>query len=413
MSQSSFTIKCCRICSSADIQPVLDLGEQPLANSLRKKLDETLPTFPLKICRCTKCGTIQLTETVNPEILFKHYVWVTGTSEGARRYSQLFCERTIERARSGKLFVLEVASNDGTFLKRFLEHGDRVLGVDPAKNIADTACKAGIPTMAEFFGLELAKRVVENHGLADVVIARNVLPHVADANDVIAGMSHCLSSEGIGVIEFHRAGAILQELHYDSIYHEHLYFHSLHSIGKLLDQFGLEPFDVVTSPISGGSYVLYFSKKKRQPTNALMAARHDEEVLGVGRFGPWKEFADRCHRHRTALRSLVSIRKEKGKKVIGYGASARSSTLLNFCGIDNQLLDVVIDKSPLKHNTYTPGTNIPIVSPEYGFSLKPDVILLLAWNFKDEIIKQIREEHGWTGEVILPLPGDPTVLDIS
>lgn len=408
----SSTIVDCRICGDSAVQPILDLGRQPLANSLRRDCAEGLPTFPLKICRCKICGTIQLTETVAPEILFRHYVWVTGTSLGARSYSHLFCERMLDRTPPGPLFVLEVASNDGTFLRRFAERGSRVMGVDPARNIAEAACEGGIPTLAEFFGLDVAKRIVEREGQADVVFARNVLPHVADVKDVVAGMAHCLKTDGIGAIEFHRADIILKELHYDSIYHEHLYFYSLHSMKRLLSHFGLLPFDVTMSPISGGSFVVYFSKSLRVPTEALNVAMKGEEDCGVGYAAPWLEFARRCEHHRVLLHSLVKEKKAAGKRVIGYGASARSSTMLNFCGIDHRFLDVIVDRSTLKHNTYTPGTNILVTDPKQGFALKPDVVLLLAWNFRHEILAQIREEHGWRGEVILPLPGNPEVVQV-
>ena len=203
----SFSIERCRVCDGPDIAPVFDLGRQPLANSLRRSVSEVLPTFPLAICRCDRCGTIQLTETVSPDMLFKQYVWVTGTSEGARQYSRTFAERMVERCRPGALFVVEVASNDGTFLQRFAERGDRVLGVDPAQNIAAMAERSGIPTVAEFFGLDVAKRIVAQHGEADAVFARNVIPHVANALDVVAGMAHCLRADGTGAIEFHRADA--------------------------------------------------------------------------------------------------------------------------------------------------------------------------------------------------------------
>ncbi|MDB4877450.1 MAG: putative SnoG [Gemmatimonadetes bacterium] len=411
--QLSTTIVACRVCESANIAPVLDLGRQPLANSLRRDQSEVLPTFPLIVCRCGDCGTIQLTETVAPEILFKEYVWVTGTSEGARNYSKIFCERLAARCEPGKLFVVEVASNDGTFLKRFVERGDRVLGVDPARNIAAMAERDGVPTVADFFGMDVARQIVERDGQADAVFARNVIPHVANANDVVAGMAHCLTDQGIGAIEFHRADVILEELHYDSIYHEHLYFHSLHSIRRMLDRFGLISFDVTTSPISGGSYVVYFSKTARPHTEAFITAVRAEEALGTGRAAPWEEFARRCERHRTALRSIVESKKAEGKRVVGYGASARSSTMLNYCGIDDRLLDVIVDRAPLKHDTYTPGTNVLIVPPERAFALNPDVVLLLAWNFRDEILAQIRAEHGWAGEVIVPLPGDPTTIEFA
>ncbi len=409
----STTLRACRLCGSSAIPPVLDLGRQPLANSLRATLEEELPRFPLVICRCDACGTIQLTETVAPEILFSQYVWVTGTSEGARLYSQEFCRRLTSRCRPGQLFVVEVASNDGTFLRRFAERGDRILGVDPAANIAAMARDAGVPTLTEFFGLDVARQVVEAHGQADAVFARNVIPHVANAADVVAGMAHCLAPDGTGAIEFHRADVILRELHYDSIYHEHLYYHSLDSLTRLLNQFGLVPFDVDISPISGGSFVVYFSKERRAESDALRSAVADEEALGIGRPEPWTEFAARCERHRTQLRTLVERYKAAGRRVIGYGASARSSTMLNYCGIDHRHLDAIVDRAPLKHGKYTPGTDVLILPPDRAFALKPDVVLLLAWNFRDEILSQIQREHGWTGTVILPLPGDPTVVEVA
>ena len=408
----SFSIDRCRVCDGSDIAPVFDLGRQPLANSLRRCRSEVLPTFPLAICRCETCGTIQLTETVSPEMLFTHYVWVTGTSEGARHYSQLFADRLVERCPPRPLFVVEIASNDGTFLQRFAERGDRVLGIDPAQNIAAMAEQAGIPTVAEFFGLAVAERIVAQHGEADAVFARNVIPHVENALDVVAGMAHCLRADGTGAIEFHRADVILEELHYDSIYHEHLCYHSLHSISWLLERLGLLPFDVTTSPISGGSLVVYFSKTPRPRSEAFETMRTRERDLGVGQAKAWQDFAVRCERHRIASKALVESRRAAGKRLIGYGASARSSTLLNFCGIDATHLDCVADRAPLKHGTFTPGTDIPIVSPDEAFAARPDAVLLLAWNFRDEILAQIAAEHGWHGEVLIPLPGDPAVVTI-
>lgn len=402
----------CRICGSSAIEPVLDLGAQPPANSLRKSRNEALPAVPLEICRCAGCGTVQLTETVSPEYLFNNYVWVTGTSQGAQDYSHSFCGHLASRSRQGRLFVLEVASNDGTFLRRFLDRGDKVLGVDPARNIAAMAEQAGVPTIADFFGTALARKIVSRHGPADAVFARNVIPHVADASDVVGGMAHCLADDGTGAIEFHRADVILADLHYDSIYHEHLFYHSLHSLGRLLERSGLKPFDVTESPISGGSLVVYFSKAQRAQSGALRKMLERERSLGIGEARPWREFAERCARHRLALRSLVELKRAGGKRLIGYGASARSSTLLNYCGIDHRQLEMVADRNPLKHDRLTPGTDIPIVAPERAFASSPDGVLLLAWNFREEILAQIRAHHGWHGEVIVPLPGDPVVVEI-
>lgn len=411
-SQLSSTIDHCRICGTGAIETILDLGAQPPANSLRADRDEVLPVFPLVLARCEHCGTVQLTETVSPALLFRHYVWVTGTSDGAREYSRVFCERLASRSRPGRLFVLEVASNDGTFLRRFTERGDRVLGVDPAENIAVMAEQSGIPTVADFFGLSVAKDIVAREGLADAVFARNVIPHVADANDVVAGLAHCLREDGTGAIEFHRADVILDELHYDSIYHEHLFYHSLHSMTFLLARFGLVPFDMATSPISGGSLVVYFSKTWREPSDMLESMREYERRLGVASVAPWKAFAGRCQHHRDQLRALVEAAVARGQRLIGYGASARSSTLLNYCGIGARQLGAIADRSPLKHGLYAPGTGIEIVPPDRAFADNPDGVLLLAWNFRDEIMNQIRAERSWHGDVILPLPGDPTVVRI-
>jgi SAM-dependent methyltransferase len=407
-SDLSETLRTCRICDSPSIERILDLGTQPPANGLRRDRAASLPAIPLVLCRCTACGTVQLTETVSPEYLFRNYVWVTGTSQAARDYSAVFYERLAARCRPGRRFVLEVASNDGTFLQRFREGGDSVLGVDPAENIAAIARQQGIPTLTEFFGLTVARDIVAERGPADAVYARNVISHVANAKDVVAGMAHCLSDSGTGAIEFHCADAILDGLHYDSIYHEHLFYHSLHSIDRLIGQFGLMPFDVTESPISGGSLVVYFSKDERVPTSAYSRALARERALGIGEEGPWREFARRCQSHRAALFALVEARKHAGKRIIGYGASARSSTLLNFCGIDHRHLDLIVDRSRLKHELYTPGTDIRITDAAEGFTQHPDIVLLLAWNFRDEIVAQIQADEGWHGEIIIPLPGDPT-----
>lgn len=409
----SETLTTCRVCGSGKIEEVLDLGRQPPANSLRSDPAETLPEIPLVLCRCDQCGTVQLTETVRPDYLFRNYVWVTGTSEVARKYSRIFCERLAERCEPAKLFVVEVASNDGTFLQRFRERGDVVLGVDPAQNIAATANEGGIETIADFFGMRVARRIVTERGEADAVFARNVIPHVADVNDVVGGMAHCLSDKGVGAIEFHRADRILDELHYDSVYHEHVAYHSLHSIMRLLDQHGLSAFDVSDSPINGGSMVVYFSKMSRVRSTALTNWIEQERRLKINERAPWLEFARRCREHREVLLGLVEACKKKGQRLIGYGASARGSTLLNYAGIDHSHLDAIADKSPLKHDRYAPGTNVLITSPPRAFALKPDAVLLLAWNFRAEILGEIAADLKWRGEVISPLPGAPVLMHVG
>ena len=408
----SKTITECRLCSSNDLQTILELGDQPPANSLRKKLSETLETVPLTICRCSKCTSIQLTETIDPDYMFSNYIWVTGTSKGAREYSQVFADRIISKlSKINNLFIVEVASNDGTFLQRFKEGGHKVLGVDPAKNLVELAEKNGIPTIANFFSLDVAKQVTSSYGQADIVIARNVIPHVPEPNDVVAGMANCLKEDGVGAIEFHWIGKILKELHYDSIYHEHFFYHSLNSINELLLRHGLKLFDVAESPISGGSLVAFFSKEKRNTSKELEDRFKHESEQGIASLEAWKVFSRESLQHRINLKSIIESENSAGKKVIGYGASARSSTLLNFCGINHKHLACVADQNPLKHNRYTPGTDILILSPEQALKEKPDTIVILAWNFKDEIIDDLKEK-GYKGSVIIPLPNNPYLLEI-
>lgn len=408
----SKTITTCRLCDATDLHTILELGDQPPANSLRKKVSETLENVPLTICRCHKCTTIQLTETIDPEYMFSDYIWVTGTSKGAREYSKIFADRIVSKlSKSDDLFIVEVASNDGTFLQRFKEAGHRVLGVDPAKNLAELAQKNGIPTLADFFGLNVAKKVTAENGHADIVIARNVIPHVPDPNDVVGGMAECLKENGVGAIEFHWIGKILSELHYDSIYHEHFFYHSLHSINELLLRHGLNLFDVAESPISGGSLVAFFSKEKRVVTSDLKDQLEREREEGISSLEAWQDFAKMSFEHRVKLKSMIDSENLLGKKVIGYGASARSSTMLNFCGIDHNHLACVADQNALKHNRYTPGTDVLIVSPEEALKENPDTVVILAWNFKDEIIEDLKEK-GFKGSVIIPLPNTPYLLEI-
>jgi len=405
-------ISVCRICNQGKIEIILDLGEHPPANSLREDLDECVPAIPLTLVRCSNCGTVQLSETVAPEYLFRDYVWVTGTSATAHDYSDLFCEEMFKRCGKDPQFVMEVASNDGTFLKRFKDKGCRVLGVDPAQNIAKIANKKGIFTLPEFFGLSVAESIVGERGQADCIYARNVVPHVDNVHDVISGIARCLKAGGTGAIEFHYARVILEELHYDSIYHEHLYYFSLRSIFFLLQKHGLKAFDLMESPISGGSVVLYFSAKEKTSGESLRRKLEEEDDSGMNAREAWQKFAESCRKHRKELIRLVSEEVDTGSRMVGYGASARSSTLLNYCGINQTHLSCIADQNPLKHNKLTAGTHIPILSPDEVFAENPDVILLLAWNFKEEILSILKDKYSFSGKLLLPLPGTPKVVHI-
>jgi len=404
------TISACRSCGSDCLDLLLDLGTQPPANSLRRDAAEALPSVPLRLARCDDCETVQLMETVDPAYLFRHYVWVTGTSRTAQEYSSTFRERLRGKVpQPGPLFAVEVASNDGTFLRRFQEQGDRVLGVDPAANIAAEATSAGIPTWAEFFNERIAERIIREHGHADVAFARNVLPHVPDPLAILRGMAACLHEDGVAAVEFHQADAILDELHYDSIYHEHLFYHSLATMERLLERAGLKAFDLATSPISGGSLVVFCAKGARPATAERSARRGREAASGTNTLERWQDFSNRSQAHARRLRQIVDEAKARGERLVGYGASARSSTLLNFCGIDHRHLLAIADRMPYKHGMLSPGTDVRILPPADALALGPDTVLLLAWNFRDEILEELRRA-GFRGRVIVPLPGDPVTL---
>ncbi len=407
-------IQACRVCGSRNIKEILDLGEQPLANSLISSPGEKERFYPLSLSRCPECSLIQLNHTAEPGELFSSYVWVTSTSSTAREHADRLYADIVSRVPDLKAgYILEAASNDGTFLKPFVLGGYKVLGVDPAKNIADMANADGVPTVCEFFGVKAAEAIIKKHGKAKVVMARNVLPHVANLHDFTEGLSKCLADNGLLVIEFHYAGVIYEGLHYDSIYHEHLCYYTLKSVERLLNQHGLYVADIRESPISGGSLILYAGKKSGKETPAVREYREKEKKNGINELSNWEDFARRVYRHREQLTEILSgIVKETGP-VVGYGASARSSTLLNFCNIDTRYVKVIADQNPLKHHRSTAGTHIPITSPDEVLKNNPSCVFILAWNFTDEIVGILKGKYQFRGRCILPLPNDPRVIDVG
>ncbi len=405
-------ITSCRVCRSSSIKPFFDLGQQPLANSLPPSPTEKEIFYPLALYFCADCGLVQLGYTVDPKVLFSNYVWVTGTSKAANDFAEKFYKELVARAEGGKGgkggYVLEIASNDGTFLRPFIRDGYEVLGVDPAKNIADMAEMAGVPTKCLFFGIQAAREIVKEKGRAKMVFARNVLPHVANTHDFVDGLREALADGGVLAIETHYGRIILEKLHYDSIYHEHLCYFTLASLERLLADHGLYVFDIAPSLISGGGIVTYARKRKTGQAAAVSRYRSEEEKSGVNRLESWENFARRSFAHREKLLSI--LRAVNPSKLVGWGASARSSTMLNFCGIDSRILPAIIDLNPLKQGRYTAGTHIRIENAEAGMSRNPETVFILAWNFADEIINMLKNKHHFRGSYIIPLPNEPRVL---
>ena len=402
------TIQECRGCFSRGLVDILDLGVQPLANALVKDRHAPVKKIPLITAFCPVCGLFQLKETVKKEILFDQYVWVTKTAKGAREYAEVFADRVIRRAglKLGDL-IFEIASNDGTVLKQFMAKGISVVGIEPAKNIAEMAMKDGVRTDCSYWNTATAQRMMGQYGQPTVVIARNVIPHVSELHGVIEGIAKSFGDDGIGVIEFHSGRIIAEELHYDSIYHEHLCFFTAHSLGYLLNKYGLYPYAVDASPISGGSLVFYFSKVKRTLESGYLDVIDEEKKSGINERFVWEKFAKKSNLHREKTLELLNSLKDK--VIVGFGSSARSSTFINFCGIGNNYLKAIIDNNPLKQGLMTPAGDVPIVSFEQGMALKPDVIFVLAWNFGQEIMDECAK-RGFSGQYLMPFPKDPRLI---
>jgi len=400
----------CRISQSKDLIKVLDLGHQPLANSLKKKQFDYEEKYPLTLSFCEKSSLLQLNETIKKEILFDSYVWVTATSSTAKNYSEVFYTNVNQNIQLDKEkdLIIEIASNDGTFLKPFIKKGfKKVLGVDPAQNISELANKHNIKTINDYWSKDFANNLKNKYGNAKLVFARNVIPHVSELDSVLSGVENILDENGVGIFEIHDANIIFNELHYDSVYHEHLCYFTLKSISYLLNKFNLYPFEIKRSPISGGSFVLYFSKKKRPQSKTLELEIAKEEKTKINNANSWIEFANKVEKHKEDIKKIISNFSQK--KIIGFGSSARSQTFLNFCGFDNNNLDLIIDNNSLKQNLYSPGSNIKIVNFENGIKSKPDAIMVLAWNFKDEIINHCKAA-GYKGNFIIPFPSKPEVI---
>lgn len=402
-------ISSCRVCKSRKIKEFLDLGDQPYANSLLKSPNDKDKFYPLSLSYCENCSLVQLNHTPDPKDLFSNYVWVTSTSGVAKNHAKVFCDDVVKQIKNKKKdYILEIASNDGTFLLPFIKKGYKVLGVDPAQNIADIAIENGIPTKCEFFGVKSAQKIKKDFGTSSVVIARNVLPHVANAHDLIKGVSICLDDDGLFVLELHYAKKIFQELHYDSIYHEHLCYFTIKSLEKLLSMEGLFIQDLKTSPINAGNLVFYIKKGKVNESVTVKVYRKAEKEIKLNTFESWVNFANRTKKHREKL--LEILNKYKGALIVGYGASARSSTLLNYCGIGAKQILTIADQNPLKQGLYTSGTHIQIKNPGDVMKENPRVVVILAWNFKDEIMKILKDKYKYKGNYIVPLPNNPKVI---
>jgi SAM-dependent methyltransferase len=389
---------------------VLSLGSTPLANALREadSLAEPEPTFPLELALCPHCALAQLTTEVPPDDLFRDYVYFSSFSDTMLRHAAELAMEVVRDERLGpESLVVEAASNDGYLLKNYRGVGVPVLGIEPARNVARVAIERhGIPTRDEFFGRDFAAQLVGEGVRADVFHAHNVLAHVPDLNGFVAGIRTLLKPSGVAVIEVPYAKDMIDHCEFDTIYHEHLCYFSLTALDRCFRRHGLVVRDVARVPIHGGSLRLYAAPEEgvgrvaRRVTDLLA----EEAAWGVCALDPYRAFAARVTEIRRGLRGLLWRLKASGKRIAAYGASAKGSTLLNYCGIGAETLDFVVDRSTAKQGKFTPGTRLKIHSPDKLLEVMPDYTLLLTWNFADEILKQQAEYQKRGGKFIVPVP---------
>ncbi|MBA3884549.1 MAG: class I SAM-dependent methyltransferase [Acidobacteria bacterium] len=399
----------CRVCEATELDAILSLGPTPLANAFLGSPDEFAAerSYPLDLYFCGRCGLLQLLDVVSPDVLFRHYLYVTGTSTTQAAHNRGYARAVADLLDLGASdLVTEIASNDGTLLRAFAAQGMRTLGIEPARNLAAEATAGGIETVSEFFTHRLAAQLRAERGAARAVVANNVLAHVDDPRDFLAGCRELVAADGLIAIEVPYVGELLERIEYDTVYHEHLSYFSVGSLLRLAEAVDLSVVRIDRVPVHGGSLRLFFSRSAGRHAPDVLAMEVDEQRAGLMDIGRYQRFALEVEESRRILLELLERLAGEGREVAGYGAPAKGNTLLNFCRIDTRLLRYTVDRNPRKVGLYTPGTHIPVrdVSALTGADSLPDYVLILAWNLSEEIMQQQQTYRDRGGRFIVPVP---------
>ncbi|MDF0672722.1 MAG: class I SAM-dependent methyltransferase [Nitrospira sp.] len=400
----------CLFCGAPLRKTFVDLGMHPLCESYvsEEKLNQMEPFYPLHVYVCEKCFLVQLHEYVSPAEIFTEYAYFSSYADSWVQHAKRYTEMIIGRlGLTEKSFVVELASNDGYLLQHFVAEGIPVLGVEPAVNVAEAAREKNVPSLVKFFGLNTANEVVAERGKADLVLGNNVLAQVPDINDFVGGIKLLLASRGVVTIEFPHLMRLMHENQFDTIYHEHFFYFSLMSAERVFAAHGLALFDVEELPTHGGSLRIYgrHADDETQPvTERYWELMRREKEVGFDRVETYALFGEQVKETKRKLLEFLIEAKRKGKTIAGYGAPGKGNTLLNYCGIRQDFIDFTVDRNTYKQGKYLPGTRIPIFAPEKIRETKPDYVLILPWNFKDEIMDQVSYIREWGGQFVVPIP---------
>lgn len=403
----------CRICKGNRLTKFISLGQHPPPNRFLRKeqLNDPEPLCPADLYFCGDCALVQMLDVMPPEVMFKDHPYVSGTTATLSQHFQSVANELMERFEVPRgALVVDIGSNDGTFLKCFASFPVRVLGVEPAAKIAAIATNAGIDTVNEFFSSKIASEIRTKHGGAKLINAAGVFFHVDNLDDFVLGVQKLLADDGVFVVQAIYLVDMIERNSFDNIYHEHVCHYSIKPLEILFERFGMEIFDVRRVSIHGGSIVAYVSKKGRFPRSPSVAnLRAEEEQKGFHGIERFEEFAAKAEQVKKDLLAILRDLKSQGKRIVAYGAPAKGNTLLNYCRIGTDILDYAVEKNPLKWGLYTPGMHIPVIPEEDARSNPPDYYLMLAWNFLDELLAKEKDYRAKGGKFVVPIP-EPRII---